>query len=110
MNQPLQITFKNMETSEHAESVIREKVTELEKYCDRIVSCHVTVEAPHRSHRKGTHFKVGIDLTVPGHELVVSKDPGDEKKHEDLYIAIRDSFKAARRELIAYNDRLHTHR
>jgi len=37
---------------------------------------------------------VRIDLTVPGDELVV-----DRQVDEDLYVAIRDAFHAARRRL-----------
>jgi len=110
MDQPLQITFKNMDTSPAAEQVIRDKVSDLEKYCNRIISCHVTVEAPHRSHTKGRHFRVGIDLTVPGHEFVVSRDPAQKDSHEDIYVAIRDSFNAARRELQTYSEKMQKHR
>jgi hypothetical protein len=42
---------------------------------------------------------VRIDLTVPGAELVVSRDPELDHGHEDVYVAIRDAFDAARRQL-----------
>jgi cold shock CspA family protein len=44
-------------------------------------------------------YHVRIDLTVPGDELVVSRDPGKDQAHEDVYVAIRDAFDAARRQL-----------
>jgi cold shock CspA family protein len=45
---------------------------------------------------------VRIDLTVPGKELVVARDPSLHLAHEDVLVAIRDSFDAARRELMDY--------
>jgi cold shock CspA family protein len=64
--------------------------------------CHVVVEAPHRRHRTGRRYHVRVRLTVPGEELVVSRDPGRDEPHEDVYVAIRDSFHAARRRLEDY--------
>jgi cold shock CspA family protein len=48
---------------------------------------------------------VRIDLTVPGTELVVSRESGLNHAHEDAYVAIRDAFKAARRKLDNYTRR-----
>lgn len=99
MEIPVQISFKDIQHSDAVEDRIREKVDALEKYYDRITSCRVVVEAPHRSHQKGKLFHVRIDLTLPGEEIVVSRDPKDAKAHEDVYIAIRDAFEATRRQL-----------
>jgi cold shock CspA family protein len=48
---------------------------------------------------------VRIDLTVPGTELVVSRDNGLNHAHEDAYVAVRDAFKAARRKLDSHTRR-----
>ena len=50
MKIPLKITFRNMEPSKAIEDNIREKAAKLDSLCDRIMSCRVTVEAPHRHH------------------------------------------------------------
>ena len=42
---------------------------------DGIVSCRVTVEAPHRHHHKGKAYKLRIGVTVPGGELVINREP-----------------------------------
>ncbi|OHB92233.1 MAG: ribosomal subunit interface protein [Planctomycetes bacterium RIFCSPHIGHO2_12_39_6] len=90
---PLQITARNMELTEAIKSNIGEKAEELNKFYDRITSCRVVVESlPKRS-----LYNVHVDITVPGKELVVKREP-----NTDLYIAIRDSFNAARRELEEY--------
>jgi cold shock CspA family protein len=44
-----------------------------------------------------------VRLTVPGgKEIVSSHDPGPDEAHEDVYVAIRDSFNAAKRQLEDY--------
>lgn len=97
MKVPLQITSRNMSLSEAAEEAIREKVDKLDAFFDRITSCRILVEAPHRHSHQGVLYNVVVDITVPGSELVVKREP-----HEDLYVAIRDAFEAARRQLQSY--------
>ena len=94
MQLPLQITVRNVALSEVAEADIREKAAMLDKYYDHIMGGHVTVDAPHRHQHKGLLYDVRIDLTVPGGELVIRREP-----NEDIYVAIRDAFDAARRQL-----------
>lgn len=91
---PLQMTVRNLSLPEAAKEDIREKASKLSRYYDPIVRCRVTVDAPHRHQRKGQLYDVRIDLTVPDMELVVKGAP-----NEDLHIAIRDAFDAARRRL-----------
>jgi ribosomal subunit interface protein len=98
MEQP-HITFKDVPSSPAIEARIREEVAELEQFYDRIVRCRVVVEMPHRRQRQGSLYAVRIDLTVPGHELVVGREPTEHQAHEDVYVAIRDAFDAAKRQL-----------
>lgn len=98
MQIPLQISFRDISHSDAVEERIREKVEKLEQYTDRITSCRVVVEAPHRQQTKGNLFHIRVDLTLPGEEIVVARDP-DDHAHEDVYIAIRDAFEAVRRQL-----------
>jgi ribosomal subunit interface protein len=93
VQQPLQITARDIALSEAVEDDIREKAANLVTYDDRIISCRVVVEGPGRHHRQGS-YTVRIDLTVPGAELVV-----DRQTDEELYVAIRNAFNAARRRL-----------
>ncbi len=99
MKLPLQITFRDMPSSEAVETRIREKAAKLDEFYDRIMSCRVVVEAPHRRHHQGKLYHVRIDLTVPEGEIVASREPHDRHSHEDVYVAIRDAFDAARRQL-----------
>lgn len=103
MQLPLQITFHGIDHSEAVEERVREKVSKLEQFYDRITSCRVAIESHHRNtsslHHKGEPFHIRIDLTVPGTELVVKRDPKDPHVNEDVYIALRDAFDAMERQL-----------
>ncbi len=100
MDIPLQISFRNMDASESVEARVRERAAKLETYFDHITSCRVVVEAPHRHQNKGKHYHVRIDIGVPGRpDIVVSRDPGNRHAHEDVYVAVRDAFDAAKRQL-----------
>lgn len=97
MQIPLQITIRDMETSEALETHIREKAQKLDEFFTNIMSCRVVVEVPHKHHHQGKHFNVRIDIGVPGNEIVVNRDHS-----EDVYIALRDAFNAAKRQLEDY--------
>ncbi len=94
MRMPPQITLKDIAHSEAVELKIREKITKLEQFSGRITACRATVESTQRRHHQGKLFTVRIDITMPGRELVVNRI-----ENEDLYVAIRDAFDAAKRQL-----------
>lgn len=102
MEVPIQVKFRNMDHAPEIEADVRGKIAKLEEFFDRIVSCHVTVEAPHHHHRQGNTYQVRIILTVPNREIVVNRDPGLNRAHEDVLVAIRDAFDDARRQLEDY--------
>jgi len=97
MQIPLQITIRDVEHSEALETHIRDKVKKLEEFFQHIMSCRVVVEMPHKHHHQGKQFNVRIDIGVPGSEIVVNNDHS-----EDVYVALRDAFDAAKRRLEDY--------
>ena len=97
MQTPLQISFRHMDTSDAVEARIRSRIEELERFFDRIISCRVVVECRHPRQHQGNLFRVRVDLKVPGHEIVVGRDPEAHHAHEDVHVAIRDAFDATRR-------------
>lgn len=102
MQHPLQITFHGMEHSDAIERRVRDKAAELERFDDHMTSCHVTVEAPHKHHHKGNLYTVRVDLHLPGEEIVAGRERRHDHSHEDVYVAIRDSFDAVVRRLEDY--------
>lgn len=99
MQIPIQITFRNLDRSDTVEAKVRERVDELEQFYEKITSCRVVIEAPNRRHHKGRLYHVRVDLKIPGHEIVVRRDPPEHHAHEDIYVAVRDCFDAVRRQL-----------
>ena len=99
MHFPLQITHRQMDSSNALDEHIEAEAEKLERFFDKIISCRVVVEVPHKHHNKGQHFHVTVDLSVPGHELVVGRDPDERVTHEDPYVAVSEAFKAVRRQL-----------
>jgi cold shock CspA family protein/ribosome-associated translation inhibitor RaiA len=117
MKLPLQITFRNAKSSGIVEQCIRTEAAKLETFYNQIMACRVAVEIPHRHHRKGKAFHVRIDLTLPGKEIVIKREPnlvnhirkvGETQvtkhmevgsPHNDVRLAIHDAFKAAGRRL-----------
>jgi ribosomal subunit interface protein len=100
MQRPLQIVFRDIPHSDAVETHIREKVEKLELFYSHIIGCKVTAEIAGKHKHQGKLFNVRLDITVPGSELVVNRD-----MHEDLYVALRDAFDAAKRRLEDYGRR-----
>lgn len=94
MQVPLQITVRDFPQSEALEARIREKAAKLEEFHPNITSCRVIVEEMRKHHQQGRHFQVNLDLRVPGREIVVN-----HAHDEDAYVALREAFDAARRQL-----------
>lgn len=94
MRTPLQINFRGMETSPALETLIRDKAIKLEQFHPNVTACRVVVDKPHQHKQQGKHFIVSIDLTVPGSSIVAN-----HAHHEDVNVALRDAFFAARRQL-----------
>ena len=123
MKSQMQITFRNMKRSKEVEGWITDEVAKLETFYNRLMRCRVAVEIPHRHHKRGWPYHIRIDLTVPGGEIVVKREPSlnararrlgerESKKqmevhisHKQLRQAIDDAFKAAGRRLQDYGRR-----
>ena len=99
MQLPLQISFRNMDPSPAVEAVVREKGGQARALLRAHHSCHVTIEAPHRHHHKGKLYKVRIDVGMPGKDVHVNQEGPKNHAHEDVYVAIRDAFDAAVRQI-----------
>jgi ribosome-associated translation inhibitor RaiA len=91
----LQVHWLEMRPSPAIEERIRQWSDRLSRYSDDIQNCRVWVECTNGHHRKGALFSVRIRLTVPGEEIAVELQPTED----DVHVAIRKGFEAARRKL-----------
>ena len=99
MTIPVQITFRHMDSSAAVETRVRELANHLGVFSDRIQSCRVVVDSPHRHHSHGKVFNVKLQLALPGEDVVVDMERPQRDGHEDVYVVIRDAFEAAERQL-----------
>ncbi|HUJ79631.1 MAG TPA: HPF/RaiA family ribosome-associated protein [Nitrospiria bacterium] len=97
MKLPLQIRVQKVSASDVVMDDIRKKAAGLDEFSRHIMACRVTVDSPPRHKHLGMRYNVHIDLTLPGEEIVIKR-----QAHEDIYVALRDAFDAARRKLEEY--------
>ncbi len=102
MQVPLQITFRNLPHSDAVTQSIEAQAERLESFYDRIIACRVVVDMPHRHHEWGNLYQVRIDLTIPGHEIVVNRESSQQTQFKDLEAALLHAFDAAERQLEDY--------
>jgi ribosomal subunit interface protein len=98
---PVRIHLLDMPRSEAVEEKIQARADRLARFSDEIQKCEVWLESPHGHHRKGRLYGIRIRLTVPGEEIMIELQP----ETDDVYVAIRDAFDAARRKLEDYERR-----
>jgi len=101
---PLEIAFHNIESSDWAERQIRERVADLERRYDRLISCRVHIDQRAKDLTGTIPPVVHIELGIPGRrELVVSHEPEHllrKYRHPDLHKAINEAFRIAERQLL----------
>lgn len=95
MQIPVEVTFRGMAPSPAVEAAATSWAQRLGRFHQRIQSCRVWVELPHRHRRHGDRFQVKLVVAIPGDEIVVAHEHG----HADPYLALADAFIAARRQL-----------
>lgn len=94
MKLPVHIQFHGMEHSNALEASAREHAHKLESYAPDIMSCRIGIDQAEKHKHQGRPYSVRIDLTLPGHELVVNR-----VQHEAVYVALREAFDDMKRQL-----------
>ncbi|MBD3334941.1 MAG: ribosome-associated translation inhibitor RaiA [Candidatus Eisenbacteria bacterium] len=106
MQIPIEISYRNIAKNSDLDGLIRERAEKLTRVCGSLVSCRVAVEKPQEQQDSGNPYRVRIDVRVPpGNELVVRKEPGQEKTQTDVRAVVNDAFDAMSRRLRDLNDR-----
>lgn len=100
------ITYHGLDRSDALDALIHERIAKLDHFFDHIHDCRVVVEEPHRSQSKHNQYRVKIDLSVPGREIVVTKEHHHHGDGANPYDAVRDAFDAAERQIRDYAERL----
>jgi ribosome-associated translation inhibitor RaiA len=93
----VQISYQGLDPSPALNDAIAARAGQLARLADRLESLRVAVAAPNHRHRHGQQFRVRLELTLPGGDLIIDRDdPGDG---EDAYVTVRRAFDALRRRL-----------
>lgn len=101
MRDPVEIALRGIRHSGALERYIGEEARKLDQICDRVLTCRVVAQTLCRPKQQGVQLAVGIAITLPGKEIAVNREHGD-----DIYIALRDAFEAAGVQLKDYMRRL----
>jgi ribosome-associated translation inhibitor RaiA/cold shock CspA family protein len=106
MQRPLQITFRDMETSPALEALIRALATRLETLYPRLIGCRVVVEIPHRgSETAKVPIAIVVEADIPGRGPMVGKDQIDRRQSkQDHTAALNNAFEAVERQLDKLGD------
>ncbi|MCH9769493.1 MAG: HPF/RaiA family ribosome-associated protein [Gammaproteobacteria bacterium] len=88
MQQPVQITFRDIPHSQEVTQHIYAKAEKLNQYSDLIISCHITVELAQNNQQQGKLYNSRIIVTLPEKKTIAVNHQSDE----NLYVAIREAF------------------
>jgi ribosome-associated translation inhibitor RaiA len=94
MNFTTDLAFHQIDRSPSVEAAIERWLGRLESVHSRIQRISVHVSQPHKSHRQGREFQVSVMVEIPGRTIPVTQS------HEDIYLAVSDAFRTARRMLL----------
>ena len=95
----MQTSVRGMDYADGFNQPIRDRVEKLDRVYPKLMSCRVVAELQDRHKQQGKHFAVRVDIMAPGREIVVNRQHA-----EDVYVALRDAFDAAKRQLESYSD------
>lgn len=100
MQIPMEISTRDITLSPAIEAELRKRADKIERHYNRVTSCRIALERPTGNHHHdGGPYRVRVDVTVPGSEVVA------DKQSEELFVAIRDAFEAAERQVEEFVDR-----
>jgi ribosome-associated translation inhibitor RaiA len=99
MRPPITLAFRHLDRSGALEDRARRLGSRLERYNGRITQCHMTLEGPDTRSDTQAPYLAKIDLIVPGAQIHADSLHVDGTGHKDIYLALRDAFNNAKRQL-----------
>ena len=99
MDVPPEIAFRHIEPTDAIKAKILDKIDELEEIYPGLVSCRVMVEDESPGRTSGKMFNVRLDISIPHHDVVVSRQRSDEPAGQELTQVINDAFARAKRQI-----------
>lgn len=99
MANAFQVFYHNIDQSAALSEKVAKRVEKLQRFSNDIIGGRVVLDSPHNNHQKGKVFSVTLEIHTSGKEVIVKQDQHDRAAHEDIYVAVRDAFNAAERQL-----------
>jgi len=94
MNKPLEITFRDIDRSDSAVSVIEKNCQTLDRFYPQIAGTHVTISVPDNRFRRNKAYHVTIEVDVPRKKhLVVDYEPEERSVERSLPLVIKQAFR-----------------
>jgi ribosome-associated translation inhibitor RaiA len=98
MQSMINVTFRHIERSAALEARVRDVGERLRRYNAGMTRCHLTVEGGLEC-ADGGPYAVRIHLSVPGAQIHADSIQHNGAGHRDVYVALRDAYARARRQL-----------
>src|SRR4051812_37717338 len=99
MQIPAEIAFHNIQSSDSAETVIRDHIARLERIYSRLTTCRVRVDQRNQNASGTIPPVVHIEISVPGGGDIVVAHEADHLQRKfqapDLHNAINEAFRIA---------------
>lgn len=99
MSNEFQVVFHNIDQSDALNESVQKRIEKLRRFSSDIIGGRVVLDSPHNNQHKGKVYSVAIEIHTSNKPVVVTQEQHDNHAHEDLYVAIRDAFNAAERQL-----------
>lgn len=96
---PVNVVFRNMEASAAVQATALKYAAKLGRKFDRVVSCRVTIEAPHRVGPTAKLFRVAVDLKLPGRDIASKFGSDEHPAYANVATALREAFATAARQM-----------
>lgn len=101
MPNEFQVVFHNIDQSDALTDNVNKRIEKLRRFSSDIIGGRVVLDSPHNNHHKGKVFSVTLEIRAANKEVIVKQGQHDKAAHEDIYVAVRDAFNAAERQLKA---------
>lgn len=99
MQVPPEIAFRNLEATDDLEQEILTGIARLEEVYPDLISCRTMVADDTPAQKNGSNYRARLDVSIPGHEVVVDEDNEHGASARSAVRTVRDAFAIARRRL-----------
>lgn len=94
----IEVSFLDMRPSKALYDDISRHALQLERFAPTLTDCRISVRHSEARHHTGNHYRVLARVSMPGGQFEAGRETGNDT-HADVYVAVRDTFAALRRQL-----------